>query len=224
MFNAIGQSSLWQYKGLLLEGVVVTLEVTFISMGIAMVIALIMAFLRISKNRVLRTIGTVYTEVGRDTPILVTLLWFTYVLPPLLGMQIPNYWTAIIALVFQTSGYLSETFRSGIESVDKGQTLAAHALGMDYWLSMRRIILPQAFRKAVPDVVNNFVVLFKTSTLVSIVAVPDLMYQASRLVAQLFTPVEIYSGVAVIYLVIVFILSETARRVQRRYQARERAE
>ena len=89
---------------------------------------------------------------------------------------------------------------------------------------MQRIVLPQAFRKSVPDVVNNFVVLFKTSTLVSIVAVPDLMYQASRLTAQLFKPVEIYSSVAVAYILLVFLLSTGARRVQRGYQMRERAE
>ena len=182
----------WQYRFVLLKGLTVTLQVTLLAMVISLIVALFVAFIRLSNNRVLRSIGVTYIELGRDTPILVTLLWTTYVLPPLLGIRIPSYWTAIIALVVQTSGYLAETFRSGIESIDSGQMMAAKAVGMDYVLAMRRIILPQAFRKSIPDVVNNFVVLFKTSTLVSIVAVPDLMYQAARLVSQLFKPVEIF--------------------------------
>jgi polar amino acid transport system permease protein len=186
--------------------------------------ALVIVFLRISRNRVARFVGSFYIEVARDTPILVTLLWTTYVLPPLLGIRIPVYWTATLALVLQTSGYLAETFRGGIESIEKGQSQAATALGMTYGLMMRRIILPQALRRSLPDILNNFVVLFKTSTLVSIVAVPDLMYQATRLVAQLFKPVEIYTSVAVLYLVIVYALSVTTRTFQRRWQERESGE
>lgn len=224
LIQELSQLVVWQYRNVILMGLSVSLQVTVISMLLALFIALIIAFFRISKSSVLSTFAIYYIEIGRNTPVLVTLLWFTYVFPPLLGVRITHYWTAIFALVLQTSGYLAETFRSGIESVDKGQTLAAEALGMDYFLMMKRIVLPQAFRKSVPDVVNNFVVLFKTSTLVSIVAVPDLMYQASRLVSQLFKPVEIYSSVAIVYIVIVFILSSITRRIQRSYQFRERAE
>ena len=220
----ISRLIVWQYKEILLQGLWISIQVTFISMVLALVIGLFMAFLGINRNKYLSLIGFFYIELGRNTPILVTLLWFTYVLPPLINLRLESYWTAIIALVLQTSGYLAETFRSGIESVDKGQRFAAYALGMNYRKTMQRIVLPQAFRKSVPDVVNNFVVLFKTSTLVSIVAVPDLMYQASRLTAQLFKPVEIYSSVAVAYILLVFLLSTGARRVQRGYQMRERAE
>lgn len=224
LINAISGLIVWEYRNLIISGLVVSVQVTILSMSISLVVALFVAFMRISRNKFISNIAIAYIELGRDTPILVTLLWTTYVLPPMLGIRIPNYWTAILALVLQTSGYLAETFRSGIESIDKGQTLAAQALGMDYFLMMRRIILPQAFRKSVPDVVNNFVVLFKTSTLVSVVAVPDLMYQATRLVSQLFKPVEVYSSVAIIYIIIVFVLSSITRNIQARYQTRERGE
>jgi len=215
---------IWQYRSLIIRGLTVSIHVTIISMIASLIIGLFIAFLRLGRSRITDALATAYIEIGRNTPILVTLLWTTYVLPPLLGIRIPNYWTAVIALVLQTSGYLAETFRSGIEAVDKGQTIASQALGMDYFLMMRRIILPQAFRKSVPDVINNIVVLFKTSTLVSIVAVPDLMYQASRLVSQLFKPVEVYSSVALIYIVIVFVLSAFTRKIQLRFQMRERGE
>jgi|TARA_B110000914_G_scaffold209177_1_gene207272 His/Glu/Gln/Arg/opine family amino acid ABC transporter permease subunit len=220
----ISRMIVWEYKELLLEGLWISIQVTIISMIMALIIGLLVAFLSINRNKFIRTFGFFYIELGRNTPILVTLLWFTYVLPPLINLRIESYWTAIIALVLQTSGYLAETFRSGIESVERGQRFASYALGMNYIKTMQRIILPQAFRKSVPDVVNNFVVLFKTSTLVSIVAVPDLMYQASRLTAQLFKPVETYSSVALAYIFIVFFLSTGARKVQRVYQKRERAE
>lgn len=222
--NSLTGLIVWQYRFVLLKGLTISIQITLIAMVISLIIALIIAFIRLSKNRVMKSVGVLYIEIGRDTPILVTLLWTTYVLPPLLGIRIPSYWTAVIALVLQTSGYLAETFRSGIESIDQGQMLASKALGMDYILAMRRIILPQAFRRSIPDVVNNFVVLFKTSTLVSIVAVPDLMYQASRLVAQLFKPVEVYSSVAIAYLAIIFILSFFVRKVEERIRRRERAE
>lgn len=215
--------TVWDYRELIWQGLSVTLYITLLSFALSVVVALIVVFLRISRNRFASAIGSLYIEVGRDTPILVTLLWTTYVLPPLIGIRIPVFWTATIALVLQTSGYLAETFRGGIESIPKGQTQASQALGMTYSLMMRRIVLPQALRQSIPDILNNFVVLFKTSTLVSIVAVPDLMYQATRLVAQLFKPVEIYTSVAVIYLVLVFGLSSIIRGFQRRWRERETA-
>ncbi len=222
--NQLSRLVIWQYREAFISGFLTSVQITLISMGISLILALLIAFIRISKNTVLRNIGIMYIELARDTPILVTLLWFTYVLPPLIGIRIPPYWTAVMALVLQTSGYLAETFRGGIEAVDRGQILASNALGMNNLLMMRRIILPQALRKSIPDVLNNFVVLFKTSTLVSIVAVPDLMYQASRLVSQLFKPIEIYTEVAIVYLVVVYILASLVHRVQRRYQQRESAE
>ena len=224
LLNELSGLIVWKYRLVIIKGLTVTMQVTLISMLISLIVALIVAFARLSKNRILKAFAVTYIEIGRDTPILVTLLWSTYVLPPMLGIRIPPYWTAILALVVQTSGYLAETFRSAVESIDTGQMIAAKALGMDYFLAMRRIILPQAFRRAIHDVVNNFVVLFKTSTLVSIVAVPDLMYQASRLVGQLFRPVEIYSSVAVVYLVIVFFLSSIIRFLEQKLRQRERAE
>ena len=222
--NQLSRLVLWQYRAVFIRGFTVSVQITLISMGLSVVLALLVAFVRISKIKVPRTIGIIYIELARDTPILVTMLWFTYVLPPLIGVRIPPYWTAVMALVLQTSGYLAETFRGGIESVDRGQVLAGNALGMNNLLLLRRIVLPQAIRKSIPDVLNNFVVLFKTSTLVSIVAVPDLMYHASRLVSQLFKPIEIYSEVAIIYLIIVFVLATFVHKVQKRYQQRERAE
>lgn len=221
MLDWLTDLTIWNYRELIIRGLTVTVRITLQSFVLSLVVALVVVFMRISSFRILKFLGSIYIEVARDTPILVTLLWTTYVLPPLFGIRIPVYWTATIALVLQTSGYLAETFRGGIESIPRGQTQASYALGMTYALMMWRIILPQVFRKSIPDILNNFVVLFKTSTLVSIVAVPDLMYQATRLVAQLFKPVEIYTSVAVIYLVLVYGLAAITRVVQKRWQDRE---
>lgn len=182
----------------------------------AVFVGLFAAMTKLSKRFGVSWVGSIFIELGRNTPVLVSIMWFTYVLPGLLGFPIVPYWTAWMALMFQTSGYLGEVFRAGIESVGKEQRFAARSLGMTFFQEMRRVVLPQAIRVISPDILNQFVVVFKTSTLVSVVAVRDLMYQAHRLSSQLFRPTEVYTSVAAIYILAVMLLSLLVRLYERR--------
>jgi polar amino acid transport system permease protein len=192
----------------------VSVKMTLITMFASLFVGFALMGLRTSRRRGLSLIGSAAIEVFRDTPVLVMLMWTTYVLPNLLNIEISAFWTAFLALAFQTSAYLAETFRSGLQSIPPGQWMAARALGMTEGLLFRRVILPQLFRRTLPEVLNQVVVLFKTSTLVSIVAVKDLMYVASRLVSVLYKPMEIYTSVAIVYLACVLLLSSLVRRVE----------
>lgn len=219
--SSLSHLVIWEYRRIVLQGLWVTIQITVLTMLASLVLGFILMLLRTSKHRWLDLLGSGLIEVWRDTPILVMLMWTTFVLPRLLNIEIAAFWTAFLALLFQTSAYLAETFRGGLQSIPSGQWMAARALGMTEFLIMRRIILPQLFRRTLPDVLNQVVVLFKTSTLVSIVAVNDLMYVASRLVSTLYKPMEIYTSVAVVYLLCVLLLSYSVRRIEAELMHRE---
>lgn len=210
------QLIVFRYGGLVLSGIRVTFEISALAMLGGVVLGLLMALLRLSRARYLNIPAYLFIELGRNTPVFVSLMWFTYVLPPLVGIRIPAYWTAWMALALQTSGYLAEVFRAGIESVGREQRFAARSVGMTYLQEMRFIVLPQAVRVVTPDVMNQFVTAFKTSTLVSVVAVRDLMYYAHQLVSQTFRPTEIYTSVALVYILSVFCLGIIVRMVEKR--------
>jgi len=207
---------IFRYGHLVLKGLSITVQISVLSMLGGIVFGLFAALLRHSRHRVISGGAAVFIELGRNTPAFVSMMWFTFVLPPLVGLRIPVFWTAWMALTLQTGGYLAEVFRAGIEAIGREQRLAARSIGMTYAQEMRRIVLPQALRIVIPDIMNQLVVVFKTSTLVSVVAVPDLMYQAHRLVSQLFKPTEVYTSVAAIYILSVSVLAVLVKVVERR--------
>jgi len=215
---SVSRLVIFRYGGLILSGLKVSFSISALAMVGGLVIGLLVAMMRVSKRRGFRLAGSAFVQLGRNTPVLVSIMWFTYVLPTLLGMSIVPYWTALMALILQTGGYLAEVFRAGIESISREQRLAARSLGMTHLKEMRRVVLPQAIRVVIPDIMNQYVVVFKTSTLVSVVAVRDLMYQAHRLSSQLFRPTEVYTTVAVIYVLAVLILALLAGLVEKRYK------
>jgi len=207
---------IFRYGPLILKGISVTFQISILGMIGGVLFGLLAALFRLSKRRALSAPAAIFIELGRNTPAFVSMMWFTFVLPQIAGIRIPAYWTAWMALALQTSGYLAEVFRAGIEAIGKEQRFAARSVGMTYMQEMRQIVLPQALRIVIPDIMNQFVVVFKTSTLVSVVAVPDLMYQAHRLVSQLFKPTEIYTSVAAIYILSVTLLAFLVRFIEKR--------
>lgn len=188
------------------EGLLVTLQVTALGFTMAVVLGLALCLVSIYV-RPLRWLANFVIEFFRATPIYVQLMWVNYVWPELFGWPNTFFQAGWTALGLQSAGYLAETFRAGIEGVDRGHIEAAHSLGMSTPLTLRRIILPQAFHVMSPSIMNQFLVVIKSSTLVSVIAVPDLMYQALRLTAIWFEPIEILSFTAFIYVVIVFAFS-----------------
>lgn len=211
---------LWQifaeYHDVLLAGIWVTVSLSVLSMLVAIVVGLVACLGTLARSRIVRLPAVFYVEFCRNTPILVQLVWVHYALPEIIGVKFDAYTSSLIALALQSSGYLAEEYRAGIESIDKGQIEAAQSLGMTYTRLMRRIVIPQAFIRMLPGILNQYVICFKSTSIVSIIAVPDLMYQAGLIVSATFLPMPVYTAVALTYFVLVFAVSSLVRYLSRK--------
>jgi polar amino acid transport system permease protein len=196
--------------GPLLNGLYVTMSISAIAFVVAACVGLCICVVR-SYLPVLRPVFAAYIAFCRNTPIFIQLLWVAYAWYDLLAWPKDVFTAAWVALALQSSGYLAETFRAGIESVPAGQVEAAHALGIRRLAIWRRIIAPQMLLTIAPSLMNQFIVIIKCSTLVSVIAVPDLMFQALRLTAIWGDPVPIMSFVAVIFIAVIMALSALSK-------------
>ncbi|HSB72466.1 MAG TPA: amino acid ABC transporter permease [Candidatus Methylomirabilis sp.] len=210
---------IWNNRGEFLEGLAVTAEVSLIAILVAMALGLAVCLLRMY-CRPLRWLATLYIEFCRSTPIYVQLMWVNYVWPEIFGWPRSFFAAGWAALALQSSGYLAETFRSGIEGVAHVQREAALSTGLSSYLTMRWVVLPQALLMMTPSLMNQFLVVVKSSCLVSVIAVPDLMYRALRLTSIWFEPIEILSFTAFIYVIIVFALSAAIKWYSDRLRSR----
>ena len=152
----------------------------------------------------------------RCTPLLIQIVWFYYALPVVIGVNLPAWLAAGLGLTLYMGAFSAEIFRAGIMSIDKGQWHAARALGMLPGAMMRRIILPQATRRMLPPFVNQSVLQLKNTSLLSVVAVPDLMYTGTLLVSETFRPLEVYTSLAALYFVILYPLQKLAKLLEQR--------
>jgi His/Glu/Gln/Arg/opine family amino acid ABC transporter permease subunit len=197
----------------LLEGALVTLELSIVSMAFALVIGLACAVGRTSGNATLAWLVAAYVEVMRDVPLLVVLLVIYFTLPQI-GISLPGFWAGVLGLSLNVGAYLSEVFRAALGSVDKGEQEAGLSMGMSRATVFRRVTLPQAMRIAVPTVGGFFIALLKDSSLVSFIAVSELMRQGTILISNTFRSMEIYFMVAMVYFVMSFVASRIVRRVE----------
>jgi polar amino acid transport system permease protein len=200
----------WNQRDALLSGLAVTVEVCVISFVCAIAGGLVLCLVRMYV-RPLRPVAIGLIEFFRATPILVQLLWVNYVWPELFGWPNGFFTAACVALALQSSGYLAETFRGAIEAIPKGQLEAAYSVGMSPILVFGRIVLPQVLLAAAPSIVNQFTVIVKSSTLVSVITVQDLMFQSQKIVNIWYEPIEILTATAAIYIVIIFIVSAAGK-------------
>src|SRR6201996_7627023 len=166
---------LLRYVPLFWSGVLVTLAYTFSSIFLGLLIGLLVGIGRLSRSRLVNLPLVAYIEAFRCTPLLVQIVWFYYALPVLLGVQIPATAAAIMTLSAYTGAFYAEIFRGGIISIEQGQWDAARALGLGRWPMMRKVILPQAVKRMVPPFVNQSITQLKNTSLVSTIAVPDLL-------------------------------------------------
>ncbi len=201
----------------LLEGTLVTIQLTLASIAVALVVGLLVALGRLSRIWILRLPATIYVEFMRGTPLLLQLFYIYYVLP-LFGLQLPAFTAGVLGLSLNYGAYLSEVYRSGILAVPVGQREAALSLGMSPVLVMRRIVLPQAFRIVIPPVGNYFIALFKDSALAAVITIPELMRRGNLLAASTFQHFQIYTMVALIYLAISYPASLGVSYLERRLQ------
>ena len=188
------------------DGILITFEVTVMSILLALVIGLFTGLGRISKNPIINGIASLYVEVIRGIPLLVQLFYIYFALGRII--QMPPLPSAVLAMSICYGAYMGEIFRAGIQAIPKGQTEAARSLGMTPAQSMYHVILPQAVKTILPPVGNEFVALLKDSSLVSILAVADLLRRGREYAAQSFAYFETYTMVALVYLMITLFFSK----------------
>ena len=191
------------------NGLGTTLLLALISVSVGCLIGALVAIMRLSKSKVLGGIATVYTEIIRDTPLLLQLYFFYFLLPDLLpALRLSKFTCIAIALIFNSGAYMSEIFRSGIQSIDRGQTEAARSLGLSASQTMMRIVLPQAFKNVLPAMCNEFVAITKETSLASTFYVGDLMTQYQTISGKTYLVLEPLIIIGVIYFVVTFTMSK----------------
>ena len=202
--------------GPLLEGLKITLHITWISMILTYAIGLITALLRLSDSIMGRVVARIYLEIARNTPLIVQLFFIYFVVAPVLGID--RLFAAILALSLFEGAYASEIYRAGIVSLPKGQWEAAHSLGLSGFDTYRKIILPQAIRRVLPPLTSQTISLIKDSSLVSVIAVYEMTMQANAIVAETFLTFEVYFTIAGIYLFITVLLSQFVSLLERKFK------
>ena len=203
----------------ILGGAGATVLLTIASVGIGFVVGTFIALGRLSTNRIASRAASAYVTFFRGTPLLVQLLLVYMGLPLIIGMPIERWPAAITALSMNSAAYVAEIVRAGIQSVERGQREAGLAIGLRPHQVMLLIVFPQAFRRIVPPLGNEFIAMLKDSSLVSVIALEDLLRRAQIAVTRSFRPIEIYGLIAVIYLIMTSMVSHLVTRVERRLAA-----
>ncbi len=204
----------WRLLTFLPDGILITFQVTFFSILLSIPIGLLTGLGRLSRNRFINLIASTYVEVIRGIPLLVQLFYIYYALGRFLN--VPDLLAAIVALSVCYGAYMGEVFRAGIEAISKGQSEAARSLGFNRFQTMMLVILPQAWRTILPPVGNEFIAMLKDTSLVSIIAVADILRRGREFASETFLYFEAYTMVALIYLVITLILSKGVSHMEAR--------
>lgn len=210
-------SFLLNYLPLLGYGALNTLRLAVTTFVAGMIIGLFAGLGRLSPVRLVRTAATVYVEIFRNLPGIVLIFWFYYAIPIITGWQSSVWVAATVALSLYTGAYCAEIYRAGIESVNRGQWEAARALGMNPWLRMRYVILPQALRRMIPAFSNRAIEVLKTTTLTSTLAFAELLYTAKLIAEDQFRPLEAFTAVSLLYTAICVPISYLSLWLERRH-------
>ena len=211
----------WEYRSLLLRGAGVTVALTVLTMALAIPGGLLLAFLRRSRARPVRSAATAFVEFFRATPLILQVYWFFYVLPATFDIRLSAFSTGLLGLSLNVSAFNSETFRAGLTSIRRGQTHAALALGMRPRQVMWQVFLPQAVWRVLPALSSTWVSLFKDTSLVSTIAVADLSYNAIQIRAQTFRILEVLTAMAALYWVMGYPQAKLVDWVHRRFEVTE---
>lgn len=205
-----------EFLPILLKGAVVTVEVTVLSFLLSSVLGLGLALMKLSRVRAVSTLGAGIINLIRGLPIIVQLFYIYFVLPDI-GIHLTAFQAGVIGLGIAYSAYQAENFRAGIEAVDPGQREAAQAMGMRSALIMRRVILPQAFRIALPPYGNTLVMMLKDSSLVSTITVAEMTRAGQLIASSTFQNMTVYTLVALLYLLMSLPLVYMLRRLEMRF-------
>ena len=205
---------------LLIAGACITVEITALTVFFGMIIGICVSLVRMSDFKILRWMGNVYVDFIRGTPLLIQIFLVYFALPSIIGHRVDAYFAAISACSINSGAYMAEVFRGGIQSIDIGQMEAGRSLGMTWWQTMRYIILPQAFKRIIPPLGNEFIAMLKDSSLVSVIGFEELTRRGQLIIARTYAPFEIWMAVAIIYLILTFTVARLTGLLERKFETK----
>jgi glutamate/aspartate transport system permease protein len=219
-FDVIQRSAGYLFR----EGMTFTLTLTFIAMVGGIFFGTLLAMMRLSKFRLLGLAAGGYVNLMRSLPLVLVIFWFFFLVPYIgawaIGARDPikvgAFWSSVITFTMFEAAYYCEIMRAGIQSVQRGQVWAGYALGLDYWQTMGRIVLPQAFRNMLPVLLTQTIILFQDTSLVYVISATDFLGAATKVANRDYRLIEMYTFVAVVYFVISFGLSTLVKHLQAR--------
>lgn len=248
MFAEFHWDVIYNYRHLLWQGVKMTILLTTIAVSLGTVIGLIISLMRLSTFKPTKWFGRAYVDFLRGTPLLVQILLVHMggpellrllsdiihtIMPAFISQLVPTsaqitpwgaFYSGVVALSLNSGAYIAEIFRGGIQSIDKGQMEAARSLGMPYGQAMRYVVLPQAFKRSIPPLGNEFIAMLKDSSLVSIIAVQDLMMSGRIMQGRSYRPLETWLTVAFLYLIMTMTIAQFVAYLERRFGKSDRSE
>jgi glutamate/aspartate transport system permease protein len=219
-FNVIERSWVYLFK----EGMTFTLTLTGLAVAGGVIFGTLLAMMRLSKFRWLSAIAGAYVNLMRSVPLVLVIFWF-YFLVPYIGawivrsaqpIQVGAFYSSVITFMLFEAAYYCEIMRAGIQSVSRGQVSAGYALGLNYWQTMGKIVLPQAFRNMLPILLTQSIILFQDTSLVYVLSITDFLGAASKVAQRDGRLVEMYVFAALVYFIICFVGSQLVKRLQRR--------
>ena len=205
---------------LLIAGAGITIEITALSVFFGMLIGIVVSLIRLSSIKPLRWLGNGYVDFIRGTPLLIQIFLVYFALPGIIGHRVDAFFAAISACSINSGAYVAEVFRGGIQSIDKGQMEAGRSLGMTWWQTMRYIILPQAFKRIIPPLGNEFIAMLKDSSLVSVIGFEELTRRGQLIIARTYASFEIWMAVAIIYLILTFTVARLTGLLERKFDTK----
>ena len=201
---------------LLLKGAGITLEITALSVGLGLLIGMFVGVAKLSDNRLIRGLASVYVDCIRGTPLLVQIFLVYFALPQI-GHRIDPFVAAVGACSINSGAYVAEIFRAGIQSIDKGQMEASRALGLNWFQAMRFVIMPQAFKRIIPPLGNEFIAMLKDSSLVSVIGFEELTRTGQLIISRTYAAFEIWIVVALLYLIMTLAISRFVALLEKRF-------
>ncbi len=215
-------SLIWDSFPLLLQGALVTLKITAMSVGLGLVFGLLAGIASLTPFWWVRIPARCYVDFIRGTPLLIQIFLIYFALPVVLDTRVDPFVAAVTACSINSGAYLAEIFRAGIQSIDKGQTEAGRSLGLSWYQTMKEIVIPQAFKRIIPPLGNEFIAMLKDSSLVSVIGFEELTRSGQLIIAQTYGSFEIWTCVALIYLTMTLTISQLVAFLERRFRTNER--
>ncbi len=220
-------SILQTYSLMLLKSLGYTMLLTLLALFFAMIIGLIFALFNVSHNKILNVVGTIYIDAIRGVPLIVLAYFIYFGVPQAIkmigaaGFKLPALQAGTIALSMNCGAYMAEIFRAGIQSIDKGQMEASRSLGLTYGMSMRSVVLPQAFKVMIPSIINQFIITLKDTSILAVIGYPELTNMGKTISGNTFKSLETWAIVGVMYMIVIITLSKAAKAIERKMKNQE---